>query len=247
MAIQIEAYESASKSGWLPHLAAVRGSVDNPATHGNKYLRLTGYIGGIGEEPTENVGDYIGPDGYVETQEQATDITRYTGDEIVAYLRGVGFTISLPIVSGVDNDSVLVAQDGQWVKANDIRGVLRNTRDNLNDLFNGQPDTLLLPDPGSETVPLIPVYIPPWAQKEGCWGYCKMSSLNGRLFFSGAELPAQLPVAHSGNEGKYLKSEGLEWVAADVPDGDISGYTIEVVDSLPSNPEENTLYLIREP
>lgn len=59
-------------AGWSPQFAI--------ASDGNRrVLQLTGYTGGEGTEPTENVGEYVSSSGYTATIGSATDIRGATG------------------------------------------------------------------------------------------------------------------------------------------------------------------------
>lgn len=58
---------AAGDRGWTPVFALVSDGA-------RRVHQLTGYIGGTGDEPTDNVNDYVGPSGYVSLIADATDI-----------------------------------------------------------------------------------------------------------------------------------------------------------------------------
>lgn len=280
MAIQIEAYEEASRSGWVPHLAAVQGDETNAATRGNKYLRLTGYVGGVGTVPSDNVGNYIGPDGYVEVQEQATDISRYDGDEVARYLRDIGFSVELPLVTLADvNQGAVLGASGAsdtgygWGrKVTYIDQLLWNTRNEAVD--RRQYDSKLLPSPlgvllNNDRNNIKPVAFAIWepnhdvpvADREapgthfprvGHWRTVDFEQkVRDQLrLFSDDDFASN---RGSGSGDNYVWNVGHvlainssgRLAISPVTASTINGYTIEVVDSLPSNPDDNTIYLIR--
>lgn len=242
MPIQLEAYEEANRSGWLPRLAAVPGDESSAVTRGNKYLKLAGYIGGRGDEPTDNVGEYLGEDGYVAVQAQATDISRYSGEELAQYLRDVGFTIELPIVTDEQNGCVLGVQGGRWVAAKDIRATLRESR--LAAEQDREADSLLLPDPSAEAILaaadegegyVVPVY----SEGDDSWTVRdfrgRVASANSFYYKFSRDVPATGDRLDSDNGRVMTVIDGF-WN---------KGYRIEVVDSLPGNPDSNTLYFER--
>lgn len=204
--IQIDA--DAARSGWVAQIVPERGDADNSFTRGNVYLKVLDYIEGTGAKPTAGVGQYLSATGYVDTQEAATNVAYFTGEDIMRYLKDVGLTVNeLPIVSVADDGCILGVENGEWGIRKNIRGTLLATRENAVD--NEVGDSMLLPDPRS--------------------------------------------LADDGHRVVAVYRDGFPvWQARSIRDEvqsvagtGVSNYDIEVVDSLPSNADDNTLYFVR--
>lgn len=248
MPLQIDVQEALSKSGWLPVIASVRGDLDNSVTRGNRYLRLVDYVEGNGQKPTTGVGQYLGEEGFVETQAQATNVAQFTGEEIQRYLRDVGLTVNeLPIVTVDDAGCVLGVidpdNDGnyEWGAIKNIRSTLRSTRDAAVENMIG--DSLLLPDPRPNVDSTDGEVVSVYNSGDAAWEVRHIrdlveQALNVRLRMSNV-------TPTSDDDGRVMRVVDGRWGIAELPGGTISGYTIEVVDSLPSNTDPNTIYLVR--
>lgn len=64
---------AAGDRGWTPTFAIVSDGE-------RRVQQLTGYVGGTGDEPTDNVNDYVGPAGYVSLIASAVDLRGAAGE-----------------------------------------------------------------------------------------------------------------------------------------------------------------------
>lgn len=241
--LQIPGYEDIAKSGWLPVLAAVRGDQDNPVTRGSRFLRLADYIEGEGTKPTTGVGMYLGSDGLVAAQTQATDISLYNGDQIQQYLRDVGLTVSdLPVVSVDDAGCVLgviPASGGtwQWGAIKNIRATLLGTRTTARSNLIG--DEMLLPDPRG----VLPSHddTPDFGHRSLNRSEKVSVAVWNPDAVSGADRD---PDDQRPDRGHWETRPLYEQVVGEARM--VGGYEIRVVDEQPSNPDNGVLYFVRE-